>query len=519
MSARNSRQQKAARRKRRIQRRLAARHWAEQDRPMLRARNIVYDVAERIRATATGGIGAMHLLARQTGLIDRIDDRLHLLKIHLPYHESDHVLNIAYNILSGGDCLEDLELRRTDEAYLDSLGAQRIPDPTTAGDFCRRFTEADIQTLQAVINETRLAVWRQQDRRTFFEEAVIDVDGTLAPTTGECKQGMEYSYKGTWGYHPLLVSLANTREPLFLSNRPGNRPSHEGAAAYIDQAIALCKQAGFESVVLRGDTDFTQTGHLDRWAQQDDLWFIFGIDAHPKLVGIAETLGKTAWQPLTHGLKREVKTQPRARPENVKERLVIEHDFDNIRPVSAHVAEFAYSPGKCKKSYRVVAVRKNLSVEKGEQVLFDDIRYHFYITNDWTTPADQIVDQAHERCEQENLIEQLKNGVQALRMPVDNLVSNWAYMVMASLAWTLKAWFGLLLPVAGRWREKHRQQKRQVIAMEFKRFVNGLMRVPAQIVRRSRRIIYRLLSWNPWQEVLLRAVDTLRGPRRLVMRC
>ena len=106
-----------------------------------------------------------------------------------------------------------------------------------------------------------------------------------------------------------------------------------------------------------------------------------------------------------------------------------------------------------------------------------------------------------------------------MRMPVDNLVSNGAYMVMASLAWTLKAWFALLLPEDGRWRRKYGEQKRQVLRMGFKRFVNGFMRVPCQIVKTARRLVYRLLSWNPWQEVLLRGVDALRGKRLCAMRC
>ena len=515
-----SRQRRAARRKRRIRRRLGQRAWKHQSKPMLAAKNIDYDVADRTRALGVGGIGAMHLLARQTGLIERMDEQLHLLKVHLPYHESDHVLNIAYNLLCGGECLEDIELWRNDEAHLDALGAQRIPDPTTAGDFCRRFTEADVEELQALINRTRLAVWRQQDRRgTFFEEAVIDVDGTLAPTTGQCKEGMDLSYQGDWGYHPLIVSLANTGEPLYLDNRSGNRPSHEGAARRLDQSIALCQRAGFESILLRGDTDFSQTEHLDRWDEQSNVWFIFGIDAMANLVRIAENLGEKRWERLDRPAKYEIQTEPRGRPENVKERIVVERELENIRLLWEDVAEFDYRPVKCKKPYRVVVVRKNLSREKGEWVLYEDVRYFFYITNDRTTPADQLVQTANRRGNQENLIEQLKNGVKALRMPVDNLVSNWAYMVMASLAWTLKAWFALRLPEGGRWGQTYRAQKQQVLRMEFKRFVNGFIRVPCQIVRTGRRIVYRLLSWNPWQEVLLRGVDALRGKPLAPMRC
>ena len=180
---------------------------------MLSASNIQYEVSDKARGVGCGGIGAMHLLAGRSGLVEAIDGNLHLLKVHLPYHESDHVLNIAYNILAGGTCLEDIEQRRNDEVYLDALAARSIPDPTTAGDFCRRFAAADVVTLMETINEVRLGVWRRQPGR-FFQQAVIDADGTLATTYGQCKEGMDISFKGQWGYPPLVISLANTGEPL-----------------------------------------------------------------------------------------------------------------------------------------------------------------------------------------------------------------------------------------------------------------------------------------------------------------
>jgi hypothetical protein len=262
------------RRKRQITQRLDKNDNQGCDRPIMTASNIHYEIADRNQATANGGIGAMHLLVRRLELDKAIDDYLGLLKIHLPYHDSDHVLNIAYNLLAGGTCLEHLELLRNDGAYLDALGARRIPDPTTAADFCRRFDAADIFRLQKIFNDTRVKVWwRQPD--SFFEEAVLDADGTMVETTGECKQGMDINHEGKWGYHPLVVSLANTGEPLFVVNRSGNRPSHEQAAAYFDRAIALCRKAGFKTIRLRGDTDFTQTEHLDRW-DTDGVRFVFG---------------------------------------------------------------------------------------------------------------------------------------------------------------------------------------------------------------------------------------------------
>ena len=184
---------------------------------------------------------------------------------------------IAYNTLTGGVCLDDIELHRGDEAYIDALGAQRIPDPTTAGDFSRRFRESDVLDLMDAVGSVRVKMWRRRLSRAERAEAVLEVDGVVAPTTGECKEGMDISYSGVWGYHALVVSLADTQEPLYMVNRPGNRPSHDGAAQWIDRAVALVKQA-FTRVCLRGDTDFSLTQNFDRWTQEG-VGFVFGMDA------------------------------------------------------------------------------------------------------------------------------------------------------------------------------------------------------------------------------------------------
>jgi hypothetical protein len=499
------------RRKRRITRRIENKPGVERHQPMMAASDIRYEIADRVRGIAPGGIGAIHLLARKTGLIEDIDRDLHLLKRHLPYHESDHVLNIAYNLLAGGSRLEHIEVRRNDEVFLDALGAQRIPDPTTAGDFCRRFTGADVEQLMGIFNETRLRVWRQQPE-AFFDEAFIDADGTLAPTDGWCKQGVDIAYSGVWGYHPLVVSLANTAEPLFLVNRSGNRPSHEQADVYLDKAAALCRRAGFRRITYRGDTDFSQTKHLDRW-DRGSIRFIFGIDATANLKDLAEHLDDLKYSDLERPPRYTIQTVPRQARERHKERIVAERQFDTLKLVGEEVAEFEYRPVVCKKAYRVIVLRKRLVVEKGQLWLFEPDRYFFWITNDRTTPASEIVFLANDRCDQENLIAQLKSGVKALAMPVDNLVSNGAYMVMASLAWSLKAWAALLLPEHPRWAEKHRAEKRSLLRMEFSTFSVALIQVPCQIVRTAGRIVYRLLSWNPWQGAFLRLVERLHGVR------
>jgi hypothetical protein len=456
---------------------------------MFAGSNIHYEMAERTQAMNYGGIGAVHLLAQRVGLVEDLDRSLSLLKVHLPYHESDHVLNLAYNVMVGGQRLEDIELRRQDESFLDGLGAQRIPDPTTAGDFTRRFDPESILELQECINRARQVVWGVQPKG-FLQEAFIDADGTVASTWGECKEGIGLSYKGIWGYGPLIISLANTGEVLYLVNRPGNVPSHTDSVGWIDRAVELVRP--FSGLVtIRGDTDFSHTGELDRWDGQG-VKFVLGMDAHPKLVGLAEGLPEALWQPLERMPKYEILTEPRKKSFRHKERIVVEKGYENIKLVGESVAEIEYRPGKCCQTYRLVILRKNLSVQRGEWVLLDDIRYFFYITNRWDLKIEEVVGLANQRCNQENVIEQLKNGINAMRMPVHDLVSNWAYMVMAALGWNLKAWYGLLVP--------QRERGLKLVAMEFRRFMQAIILIPCQVVKTSRRIIYRLLGYNHWLE-------------------
>jgi len=475
---------------------------------VLGPRGLQYELAEKARGIAYGGVGLMWKVAREVGLVEAIDERLQLLKWHCPYHESDHVLNFAFNALCDATCLQDIELRRNDEVFLDALGTQSIPDPTTAGDFCRRFKSREkIDDLQLAIHAARLNVWKRQAPE-FFEEAVIDMDGTLVITTGECKEGMDISYKGDWGYHPLLLTLANTGEVLSLVNRSGNRPSEEGAADEADVVILLCRHAGFRKVRLRGDTAFSQTKHLDRWDAAGVL-FQFGYDAAPNLVELAENLPESAWKKLQRPAAYTRQGPPRARPAKVKRQIIRQREYLNKELKSEEVAEFEYRPTACRKAYRMIVVRKNISQEKGEKVLLPEIRYFFYIANDRDASIPEIVFGCNDRCNQENLLAQLAGGVRALTAPVDNLYSNWAYMLMTSLAWTLKAWAALLLPVEPRKREEHQAERQTWLRMEFKTFINHVMRVPCQIVKQARRTIYRVLSWNPCLTGFFRLCDVL----------
>lgn len=475
--------------------------------PIFNEANIKYELADKARGVVYGGAGLMLQLARQLGLVDAIDRRVQLLKAHCPYHESDHVLNLALNALCEGTCLQDIELRRNDDVFLDALGIAALPDPTTAGDFCRRFGETDVIDLMHAVNDARVNVWKRQSS-DFFDEAVIDADGTMVVTNGECKDGMDISYKGTWGYHPLLISLANTQEPLFIINRSGNRPSEEGAAGWLDRAVELCGKAGFRRVRLRGDTAFSQTTELDRWDTAGVL-FQFGYDAMPNLKQLAEELPSQAWRKLKRVSGHVAVGQSRTKPPKVKRQIIRRREFLHLELNSEEVSEFDYQPTACSRKYRMVVVRKNISREKGELCLFDEIRHLFYITNDRHRSCEEIVFGCNDRCDQENLIAHLASGVRALKAPVDNLVSNWAYMVSTSMAWSLKAWSALLLPASPSQPRPRVTDRQTWLRMEFKNWVNAVMKVPCQIIKQARYVIHRVLNGNEYLSTFFWLSDLL----------
>jgi hypothetical protein len=190
------------------------------DGPVLGRHGGVYELAERSRAISHGGIGVVAGVVKAVGLAGEIDSSLHLLASHRPYFESDHVLNIVYNALCGGTRLDDIESRRNDAVFLDALGVDSLPDPTTAGDFCRRFDASSGSDLQDAISRARLRAWGSQPASFLAETARIDADASNVGTSGETKRAWTFPTTAS-GDTRLSSSAWPTRRSLCSSTCTG----------------------------------------------------------------------------------------------------------------------------------------------------------------------------------------------------------------------------------------------------------------------------------------------------------
>jgi hypothetical protein len=268
------------------------------------------------------------------------------------------------------------------------------------------------------------------------------------------------------------------------------------------RAVLLCQEAGFAKVSLRGDSDFALTAHFDLWHDMGSVRFVFGLDAMPNLVARAKALPEEAWQELRRPPPYEVKTRPRRRPQDVKAQVVQRQGYEDLRLEREEVAQFSYRPGRCKRDYRVVVLRKHIGVYVRGQKVRDEVRHLFYVTNEWDWSCAEVVHFANGRCNQENLIEQLKNGLAAWHAPVNTLLANGAYMAIGCLAFCLKVWLALLHP--------DKEARATLLSWEFKAFLKALVLLPCQVLRTGRRLVWRLLGWSAYASWLLQAVEALR---------
>jgi hypothetical protein len=459
--------------------------------------------------TSFTGIAVALKIINNCGLPEEINGKLNLLKINKPYLESDHILSIVLNVLCGGKTLDDIDLIRKDTSFLNSINASSLPAPTTAGDFCRRFTAPDVELLMDSINKCRINVWKKTQNEDFFKIAICDIDGTLANTDGRCKERMDINYKGDWGYHPLVISFASTGEILFIMNREGSSVSHEDAEIWIEKCAKMLFEAGFKRVQFRGDTDFSLTSYFDYWTSKG-IEFVYGYDAKPSLVEIAQAIPKDDWESFERCGKNVDNNVTRQNQENHKRNRVIDREYSRKTTVKEEFIEFPYSPDKCKETYNMVALKKKIDVYKGDKIIESEDKYFFYITNDPNLNPLEVIKNSNDRCNQENTIGDVKKGTNCFYLPMNTFESNWVWMVCTALAWSVKAWFAFFLNIQEKkissddkiifWPEKSNKPTTSelILKMEFKKFLNNFIKLRSKMLLGVKKIYYEVVEYNEY---------------------
>jgi hypothetical protein len=472
------------------------------------------EVNQRSEVTPYGGLTLFSDFVRRFKVAQKLDAKVQVLKLHLPYFESDHVLAQAANLYVGGTCIEDMANLQNSEAALRLLGACRIPDPTTGGDFLRRFddrvNQGSLAALRAAVDEVQGSVWKELEprrgrRRCKRDVAVIDLDGHTKVLYGAKKEGADFSHKGQWSYHPLLVSLAGTGECLAIRNRSGNLRSSHGAAEVLNNDVLSRVGEHYEEKWVRGDSDFDRHDVRVACEAHDAVFFFVGRKFQNR-PGIAASIPESQWRPFRtrahrHRAERKKRAdyRPRRKKRNRRRIQARQRNYKEKRLVRQWVAEVPYTQPGCDKTYRLVIRRRLIEHHKGQQHLFDEYEHRYISTNapsSWT--ARDVVDATYERCDQENVIEQMGSGLAAWRMPVGEFAGNCAWLEIARLAWNIGKWIAqLALPP-------------EVVRWEWKRFRQAFVYHAAQVFKRGRQLWIRLSGSHRFTASLVAAHQQLQ---------
>ena len=461
--------------------------WPETEGRVMRHPLLHLESDPRGEITHYGGLVLAQQFVRRFRVAQRLDSGLRLFKRHAPYHESDHVLALAYTLYADGTCLEDQAVLQGSEAVRRLVGACRIPDPTTAGDFLRRFkTTQDVAQLSGVIGEIEEAVWlklpgRIRRRRKQYEFALVDLDGHIKPLYGVQKEGADFSYNGRWSYQPLVVSLGGSGECLKVVNQPGSARPSDAAAKAVKEVLPRVKRH-FRNAIVRGDTDFDRSD-VFKAVMAEGAYFAIGGRLYAKRAALAGAIAEENWQPFVPRAGREQRSgsSRHGRTPNWRRQKAAERRFRTLRTIAQWVSEIDYQPHGLDCAYRMIVRRILIEQTDGQGVLFKHFRYRLVLTNlprHYT--ARQIVDLTYQRCDQENVIEQFGHGIAGWRMPVAEFMGNSAWLEIARLAWNLGKWIAqIALPS-------------EVVRWEWKRFRRHFVYIAAKVLKLGRSWVVRL---------------------------
>jgi hypothetical protein len=460
------------------------------------------EIDERAIVTPYGGLVLVEQFCRRFDVASRIDESVHLLKVHLPYHESDHILAQAMNLYAGGSTLEDLASLQHDEAVRRMFGACRLPDPTTAGDFLRRFAPESLAALRTAIDSVQEDVWselaRRQGQGTKRSVAVVYLDGHIKELYGETMEGADFAYTGQYSYNVLTVTLANTGDCLAVRLRPGNFRSSHGAAEVLAEVLPRLRKH-FEDILVVADSDFDRSD-VRKACQNASAYFAFVGREHsnrPKMADSIETWSE--FHPRAERIADERRNhknyKPRRRKPNRKRERARERRYTELSLIKQFVGETAWTPPKETETLRLIVRRQiidRFEAKQGE--MFEMFRDRYIVTNlpsSWS--AEEVIDATYERCDQENVIEQMGSGLAVWRMPVKQFIGNEAWMEIARLAWNMRTWIAqLALP-------------KETVRWEWKRFRQAFVYQAAEVAHHARQLWVRFAGSHRFAPILVEA--------------
>lgn len=477
--------------------------WPTVSGAVIRAPKLHSEIDDRAEVTPYGGLVLVEQFLRRFKVGKLIDEHVHVLKQHLPFHESDHILAQALNLYVGGTTLEDLGSLQHDEAVKRILGACRLPDPTTAGDFLRRFSPASLDQLRYSTDVLQEEVWeklaRQQgSRKTKRRQAIVYLDGHIKSLYGVTMEGADFSYKGDWSYNALVISMAGTGECLFVRLRPGNVRSSEGAAEALDDLLPRLREH-YDEILIVADSDFDRSDVREA-CQRAGVYFAFVGRENADRPEMADSIKdwrrfRTRADRAADEKRRRSGFKPRKRGTDRRRQRAKARKFMELRLVGQLVGEVSWTPPKSNTHLRLIVRRQEIDRYEAKQgELFETYRDRYIVTNlpaSWS--AEEVIDATYQRCDQENVIEQLGSGLAMWRMPVKQFVGNEVWMEIARLAWNLRVWVAqLALP-------------EEVCRWEWKRFRQAFVFLAAQVVHRARQVWVRFTGSHRFAQLVLAA--------------
>jgi hypothetical protein len=376
----------------------------------------VYYKSSQDTITSFSGLKFIADIAHKLGIFKGLE-RCTVKKRNRGIPVGDFVMSLVYTLLAGGSHLSDLEELRSEAATRDHLYGLDVPAPTTASEYLAKFTTGHIKQLEGAIRDALRTAARMIGGDT---PITLDLDSSIFPVFGYFKEGARYGYSKVKGLHPLLCFWAQKRLLVGVRLRSGNKTSAHGATSFLRECLSRLPDR--RTIRLRMDAGF-YCRDIITYLLKKSIQFSISAKLTSALRRAIEGIGEKCWRP---------------------------YPWED----GTEWTEIAYQPHGWPRSFRMIV--KRTPFYQGDQRVIGEFLYSPVITNH-RGAAPSILKHHLARGGAENYIEEFKNGLGARLLPSGRFNANWAWLVIAQLAYNLAQWFKLLVLPA---KEYHHQLKK-----------------------------------------------------------